>query len=416
MSDEEKKNGNAKIAQLVSKAKGTFGQKEASEPQDPLDDSLELDVEDPTRPQDTPPTLSQEHDDLELEAEADEGGKKENFLGRMTMVQRVILVAVVGAVAFVGHRTINGGGSDLTYLAEGEPAQSQQASPASTPPEPAASPNPERSGSSEDGFEPIAQGNVAPDSNAIDLTPGSSEAEAENAFSLDPIDSGFDSGEASPADSDSGESSLGRADAEVAGTENSPSGDSQESANAQFDGSVSESGLAGDSAAASGEALGQMTLDGEFIEPPSPSGTGFGSAASAPSLASGEIEDIKTRLRELNSVVSSLSQSVVSIENDVSSSAQDDRALRREIQALMSALKERDQKVRSLEDRPELSDLVIFRAAANCSSCVPHALFRWNGNEVEVGDGLQWQGYSVAIRGDRLSLIKGDDEFHYWYR
>lgn len=179
---------------------------------------------------------------------------------------------------------------------------------------------------------------------------------------------------------------------------------------------MSESGLAEDGAIALIEPVGQMTLDGELNEPPSPGGSRFGSAASTASVASGEIADINMRLQKLNSVVSSLSQSVVSIENDVANSTQDDRALRREIQALMSAFKERDQKVRSFEDRPELSDLVIFRAAANCSSCVPHALFHWNGSEVEVGDGLQWQGFSVAIRGDRLSLIKGDDEFHYWYR
>lgn len=403
MSDGEKKNGNAKIAQLVNKAKGAFPKPETSELPGASDDSLDLDVEDPTRPQETPPTLAPEGDDLELESETDDDGKRENFLGRMTMAQRVILVGALGAAAFVGHRVINGPGADLPYLAEGEPRQAQHT--ASTP-ERQRDEVPES-----DGFEPIAQGTVTPDSNAIDLSPESSDANVENAFTLDPIAPVFESSEANVS-----EISQGPENPQVTGTSSFSSTMNNTPSGTDFDGAVSESDLAKANVIVSNRSSGGMTLDGEPTAPPSLSGGDLDSSGGNPSAATAEMEDIKARLLNLNSVVSSLSQSIVSIENEISNSAQDDRALREEVRILMSELKDRNQIVHSLKSRPELSGLVIFRAAANCSTCVPHALFNWNGKEVEVGDGLQWRGFSVAIRGDRLSLIKGDDAFHYWYR
>lgn len=413
MSDDEKKNGNAKIASLVNRAKGRFNKQEPDEPQESRDDSLELDVEDPTRPQETPPTLTAGRDDLELDAEEADGGKKENFLGRMTMMQRAILVAVVVGAVFIGHRTINDAGADMGYLGQDEPTQTQ---PGSTQREQEAAANQESATTPSDGFEPIAQGNIAPDNNAIDLTPGSSVNDADNAFSLDPIEPELTSADASAGKADADKSSLEGTNPEVTGAPDFGSANDDSSRGGNFDGAVSGSDLGEDDVMVSNQPLGQMTLDGEFIPAPSRRGGDFGSRSSAPSVAPTEIKDIKAKLQSLNSVVSSLSQSVVSIENEVSNSTQDDAALRKEIRTLMSELKVRDQKVRSLTDRPELSDLVIFRAAANCSSCVPHALFSWDGDEVEVGDGLQWQGFDVAIRGDRLSLIKGADEYHYWYR
>lgn len=66
--------------------------------------------------------------------------------------------------------------------------------------------------------------------------------------------------------------------------------------------------------------------------------------------------------------------------------------------------------------RPMVRDLVIYRASPNCDICVPHAYFRIGNAEHEVGDGLQWEGYTVSIIGDRMTLSKKDKSFDYWYR
>lgn len=416
MSDDEKKNGNEKIASLVNRARQKFNKPETDVAHEHREDSLELDVEDPTRPQETPATLNEDRDDLELDADRDSDDKQENFLGRMTMLQRLILVGVVMAVGFVGYNSMTGAGSDLAYLNQAESGQTQEARTGDIRQEPSGAALQATDDTQNDGLEPIAQGAVAADSNAIDLTPGSTVTDAQSAFSLDPIESEIQSADSASRQSVSEDGVIEDPSSELMATPDFGSGNDSRLSGGDSDGSVTDSDLGDDGDIASGPATDQMSFEGGVVPAPARQDGDFGSLDGSSTVTPAEVEDIRDKLKSLNSVVSSLSQSVSSIENEISDSSRGDEALRKEVRALMSELKVRDQKVRSLIDRPELSDLVIFRAAANCSACVPHALFNWNGADVEVGDGLQWQGFSVAIRGDRLSLIKGDDEYHYWYR
>lgn len=66
--------------------------------------------------------------------------------------------------------------------------------------------------------------------------------------------------------------------------------------------------------------------------------------------------------------------------------------------------------------RPQIKDLVIYRASPDCDICIPHAYFKIGKDEHEVGDGLEWEGFKVRINGDRMTLSKNSKSFDFWYR
>lgn len=133
---------------------------------------------------------------------------------------------------------------------------------------------------------------------------------------------------------------------------------------------------------------------------------------SGAALSEADRENIVT----VRNQVEDLSQSVTSIEERVLESLSSNRELTRQVSQLMSELRRKNSELASFEGRPNITDLVIFTAASNCSECVPHAVFSWNQQQHEVGDGLRWNDFDASITGDRLTLAKDGEYFHYWYR
>lgn len=391
MSD-EKKNGDNRIAWLVDKVKNRHAKGDSPEEPVPPADEVEFHVEDPTREQSTPPELTDqvEHEEtLELD-EDDE--RKGNFISRMSLTQRIVL-CVVAAIAFIGVQKTLSGKEDLDYLndqGQTQPMANTNA-PAGAAPQEIETPS---SPASDDGFEPIDQGSIAPDQNALNLTGNEvpSDTLASDAFSMDPIE------QAEGPDNSTGESMDSSEGGEATDQDTASTPEASDRSDESFD-------LAPDSFASS-----------DNSEPRGTSSTIPPQDFSQSGLTDSQIEQIQSDIGNLNSELSALSQSVVSIKEEMSSTASANRELVTQVSQLMEALEKREEQVKQMESRPEIRDLVIFRAASDCRNCVPHAFFTWNGKEIEVGDGLQWQGYEVAIRGDRMTLLNDQDTHHYWYR
>lgn len=398
-----KKDGTAQITKLVTKARNHFKDPEDT-PKKESDEHLELDVPDPTTEQETPPVLHEGDlgEGMELN-EQEEERPKGGFLARMSMVQRVILFCLI-AVVIIGLQRTMTGRDDIAYLDQDPEGGSSQESAPDPTSDMASMDDPIPPAPSSDGFEPIDQGSVSPDTNAIDLTIDPDQAEENNAFSEDAMEP-----ETGPASQD-----LAQQDATEA-----PGSDSPETAG--FSGGMGGMESVGDPDSFGSDGLSAVSFDEAAPQTPDEIGTdpgGFGPAPDNESLpiSDDEFSELQKKVASLNSEFDSLSQSVASIRGEVSKSAATNKQLASEVSNLMDAFEDQEQRIRDLDDRPTISDLVIFRAANNCNTCVPHALFIWNDQEVEVGDGLEWHGFNVAIRGDRMSLRKGDDVYHYWYR
>lgn len=384
MSD-EKKSSNNKIASLLEKAKNRKKPGSQYEAQDAPSEQIEdlhLDVEDVTREQETPPELTETVDEEELILDENgEGTKRPGLMSRLNMKQRVLLAGVI-VIVFVGAQKTLSNKKSLDYLDQSptDVASATAESPNELSSEPLM----------DDGFEPIDQGEIAPDTNTVNLTidPGENNAAASNAFGSDPFGDvddpigTLDDPQTPPADTSVQEGVTDQPDPSPV----------FEDAGETFSTPAIDEGPLNEDASLPPQ---------DFVESRQPST---------------EIRQVQSEIAKLNSEVSAISQSVVSIRQEMSSSSATNRELLTQVSKLMAALKERDAQVRQMKSRPDIDDLVIFRAASNCSTCVPHALFTWNGKDVEVGDGLEWQGYEVAIRGDRMTLRNEQDVYHYWYR
>lgn len=389
MSEDKNKPTEGKLGKLISMARDSKNKAQSPEkPNQSHADDLELDLTDPTKGQETPPELHdplEREDPLELDAEGESKESSRNPLRNLTLGQRIMLIGVLGIIFVGGKNIFSGDTPSMAELNQGLP-QEQSKGPRET----------SEDVTDSNGLQPIDQGMVAPDANAVNVLPDSEFAsveESDELVSLTPPE-----GPDAP-------------DAEQIANPTSPDKMLLSASDDPLSGQIESTG----DFSTEGDDLDSSTSEGTFDEyfasgdmaEPSPPPTDAPQAASA--SISNEIVTLRNEIEELSHFVSS-------IESGIQSSSRSNEELADQVATLMAELKQRDRQLDDLADRPEVTDLVIFTAAANCSTCVPHALFRWNGKEHEVGDGLSWNGFQVAIRGDRMSLVKDQDQFHYWYR
>lgn len=348
--------------------------------------------------EDGPLELSPDREDpigIEPQEDGDEPKKlKTNPFAEMSFAKRMIVVGVA-AIIVVGFFNTK------TTTKDFDPSQ---------PPKMSAQ---ERQASDDlDGFESIPQGDVSKDPNAIDVRVGADNNTSDKVHaSEDPADP-----TAPPVDMAVAEDAMPEAsqtlgapvplnDAVIQSPPSEPSSPAPiPSSNnvITFDDQPSQPSF-GNSGSEN------VTAPDEDL---------FGSPAELSMTGSGENISVSkgSELVTLRNKVGDMAQSLSSIESKVEKSNSNNQALRRQIENLMRELEAKSELAAAIGNRPEITDLVIFNSARNCSSCVPHAVFRWNGTEQEVGDGLSWNGFNIAIRGDQLTLTRNDDQFHYWYR
>ena len=93
--------------------------------------------------------------------------------------------------------------------------------------------------------------------------------------------------------------------------------------------------------------------------------------------------------------------------------------LRKQVKALEAkSNEERIERVKPkvTVSRPALCVLSIAEAARNCSTCTPHALVKFKGQESWLGDGDSLSNLRVSIKNDviKLSDESGTNVFKYW--
>lgn len=398
--------GKNKIASLVNLAKNR--KKAESSPETESfdnDERLDLELDDPTRPQQTPPELETPYEEpFEIKSEHENEGKKEGFLSRFTMSQRIILMGVI-AVAVFGAQSMTSN-DRLDYL-EPESATHDHAASSSAQTKDGLGAQSETAGApTSDGFEPIDQGNIAPDTNSINLTGNPEPESAASEFSMDPLDPGSEASGAEVTVSEEEAFPVPEETPSFGGSDVETSGQNLAQMPENMPGDSMQASFTDENVSSQQEPATDDNFGGFEPEPPTPT---------AP-VDSAAIDSVENKISDLNEKFTSLQQSVRSIKSDVQLTASSNKDLTKSVERLMAELEEREQKLQDLRDRPNITDLVIFRAASSCATCVPHALFNWGGKDIEVGDGLKWQGFDVAIRGDRLTLRKDGEDFHYWYR
>ena len=219
-----------------------------------------------------------------------------------------------------------------------------------------------------------------------------------------------------------GEAGVGEADeedaSEISEAENVGAAEGAETADASSEDAVDTAAMLPEAIApsASSEASGLAERsDQSESESAPPSSTGAEESASPPEgdVANGEgMSEMRAQRRRLEEQLKQTRKEVASLVGEV-------RQMRDQVKSESGSGNRAEargtgNKARAPEYRKPPLKVMAIGVTRYCENCLPFANAMYNDKEVTLTDGDWFMGYAVDIRGDRVLLVRADEQHSYY--